>query len=164
MKSVIVAVVTVIGCLLSGSLLAAEVATVASVDLNRVQNEVGYQRLAFLDSNDEVKAEILKLRAALNQALIDCVRENDDGKLAILQAKIQSLNNKLNIIRNAMSNRSTDGRKGLMKFIKSQYSGKYALVIDSQMVRYNGQIIIWDASRITDLTDEIIKALDKELP
>ena len=164
MKSLIIAVVTVIGCLLSSSLLAAEVATVASVDLNRVQNEVGYQRLVFIDRNDEVKAEMLKLRKALDQTLIECVRENDDGKLAILQTKIQSINNKLNTIRNAMGYRNNDSRKALAKFINSKYSGKYALIIDAQMARNNGQVIVWDASRITDLTDEIIEALDRELP
>ncbi len=164
MKSKIMAVVTIIGCLLSSSLLAAEVTAVASVDLNRVQNEVGYQRLVFMDTNDEVKAEMLKLRTALDQTLIECVRENDDGKLAILQTKIQSINNKLNTIRNAMSYRHDDNRKALTKFINSRYSGKYALVIDAQMARNNGQIIIWEAPRITDLTDEIIEVLDRELP
>ncbi|MDP2943081.1 MAG: hypothetical protein Q8O36_06235 [Candidatus Omnitrophota bacterium] len=164
MKSKIMAVVTIIGCLLSSSLLAAEVTAVASVDLNRVQNEVGYQRLVFMDTNDEVKAEMLKLRTALDQTLIECVRENDDGKLAILQTKIQSINNKLNTIRNAMSYRHDDNRKALTKFINSRYSGKYALVIDAQMARNNGQIIIWEAPKITDLTDEIIEVLDRELP
>lgn len=164
MKSVIMAVVTVIGCLLSGSLLAAEVTAVASVDLDRVQNEVGYERLVFIVRNDEVKAEMLKLRKALDQALIECVRENDDSKLAVLQAKIQSLNNKLNTMRNAMSYRHNDNRKALAKFIKSRYSGKYALVIDAQMARNSHQIIIWDAPKMTDLTDEIIEVLDRELP
>ena len=164
MKSVIVAVVTVIGCLLSGSVLASEAVSVASVDLNRVQNEVGYQRLVFIDRNDEVKAEMLKLRTTLDQALIECVRENDDGKLAILQTKIQSINNKLNTIRNAMSYRHDDNRKALTKFIKSRYSEKYALVIDAQMARNNSQVIIWEAPKITDLTDEIIEVLDRELP
>ncbi|MFA5338747.1 MAG: hypothetical protein WC317_01195 [Candidatus Omnitrophota bacterium] len=164
MKSVIVAVITVIGCLLSGSLLADEVSAVASVDLNQIQNEVGYQRLVFMDANDEVKAEMLKLRKALDQALIECVRENDDGKLAILQTKIQSMNNKLNTIRNTMSYRNSDHRRALTKFIKSRYSGKYALVIDAQMARNNSQVIIWDAPRMTDLTDEIIQELDRELP
>ena len=164
MKSKIMAIVTAIGCLLSGSLLAAEVAAVASVDLNRIQNEVGYQRLVFIDRNDEVKAEMLKLRTALDQALVECVRENDDGKLAILQTRIQSMNNKLNTIRNAMSYRNSDNRKALTKFIRNRYSGKYALVIDAQMARNNSQIIIWEAPRITDLTDEIIEVLDQELP
>ncbi|MDD5072988.1 MAG: hypothetical protein PHX64_02860 [Candidatus Omnitrophica bacterium] len=164
MKSVIMAVLTVIGCLLSGSLLAGEVSAVASVDLNQIQNEVGYQRLVFMNANDEVKAEMLKLRKTLDQALIECVRENDDSKLAILQTKIQSINNKLNAIRNAMSYRSSDHRRALTRFIKNRYSGKYALVIDAQMGRNNSQVIIWDAPRMTDLTDEIIQELDRELP
>ncbi len=164
MKSGIIAIIMAIVCLLSGNLLAGEAILVASVDLNRVQNGVDYQRLLFLDANDEVKAELLKLRTALNEALHECVNENDDGKLTILQTKIQSINNKIEVLRNAMSNRSTDGRKGLMKFIKSQYSGKYALVIDSDIVSNNDQIIIWNSPKITDLTDEIIEALDRELP
>lgn len=164
MKSKIMATVMLSGCLLSNSILADEVAAVASVDLNRIQNEVGYQRLAFIDTSDEVQAEMLKLRKELDQKLIECVKEKDDGKLAILQTQIQSLNNKLNTIRNALSNRNPDIRKALTKFIKNRYSKKYALIIDTQLVRNSGPTIIWDASKMTDLTDEIIQALDQELP
>lgn len=164
MKSGIMAVIAAIVCLLSGSLSAAEATAVASVDVNRVQNEIGYERLSFINTNDEVRAEILKLRKALNQALMECVRENDDSKLAILRTKIESINNKLNILRNVMNYRNSDSRKGLVKFINSRYSGKYALVIDAQMCRNNSQIIVWNAPKMTDLTDEIIKELDKELP
>jgi len=164
MKSKMMAVITVTGCLLACSLPADEAVAIASVDMNRVQNEVGYQRLVFIDTSNEVKTEMLKLRTALDQTLIECVRENDDGKLAILQTKIQSINNKLNTIRNAMSNRNFDNRKALTKYINSRYSEKYALIIDAQMVRNSGQIIIWNAPRMTDLTDEIIQALDRELP
>jgi len=163
MKSKMMAVMMVMGCLLASSALADEVA-VASVDLNRIQNEVGYQRLVFIDTSDEVKVEILKLRTKLDQTLVECVREQDDGKLAILQTRIQSINSKLNTIRNAITSRSVDYRKLLAKFINSRYSKKYALIIDAQMVRNSGQIITWNASRMTDLTDEIIRVLDKELP
>lgn len=163
MKSKMMAVMMVMGCLLASSALADEVA-VASVDLNRIQNEVGYQRLVFIDTSDEVKVEILKLRTKLDQTLVECVREQDDGKLAILQTRIQSINSKLNTIRNAITSRSIDHRKLLAKFINSRYSKKYALIIDAQMVRNSGQIITWNASRMTDLTDEIIRVLDKELP
>lgn len=163
MKSKMMAVMMVMGCLLASSALADEVA-VASVDLNRIQNEVGYQRLVFIDTSDEVKVEILKLRTKLDQTLVECVREQDDGKLAILQTRIQSINSKLNTIRNAITSRSIDHRKLLAKFINSRYSKKYALIIDAQMVRNSGQIITWNASRMIDLTDEIIRVLDKELP
>jgi len=158
------AIVAAMGCLLASNLLSDEIATVASVDLNRVQNEVGYQRLACIETSDEVKAEMLKLRTALNQTLLDCVREEDEGKLAILQTKIQSINNKLHAIRNALNSRGGDYRKALIKFINSRYSQKYMLIIDAQQVRNSGQMIIWNNSKMTDLTDEIIQALDRELP
>ncbi|MBN2301497.1 MAG: hypothetical protein JXN60_03165 [Lentisphaerae bacterium] len=165
MKNTMIGIITVITCLWSGNLTADETAGVAaSVDLNRIQNEVGYQRLVFLDTNDEVKAEILKLRTALDQALIECVRDKDDSNMAIFQTKIQSINNKLNTIRNALSSRSTDHRKALTKFIKSRYSEKYSLIIDAQMAMHHGQTIIWNVSEMIDLTDEIIQTLDHELP
>lgn len=163
MKRKMMAVVAAMGCLLA-NLLADEIAAVASVDLNRVQNEVGYQRLACIETSDEVKAEMLKLRAALNQTLIECVREEDEGKLAILQTKIQSINNKINAIRNALNNRGGDYRKALIKFINSRYSQKYVLIIDAQQVRSSGQMIVLNYSKMTDLTDEIIQVLDRELP
>lgn len=165
MKSKMMAVVMFAGCLLSSSLLAQEVAaTVALVDLNRIQNEVGHQRLLFIDTSDEVKAEVLKLRTTLDQTLIECVKETDDSNVALLQTKIQSINNKLNTMRNAMGNRSSDYRKAVTKFIKSRYSEKYALILDAQVLRNGSQIIIGDASKITDLTDETIQALDRLLP
>jgi len=164
MKNKIAAAVALLACLASSSLPAEEAVAVASVDLNRIQNEIGYQRLVFIDMSDEVNAEILKLRTALDQALVECVREKDDGKLAILQTKIQSINNKINTIRNAMSYRNSDNRRVLTKFINSRYSGKYALIFDAQMARGSSQMIIWNSSKMMDITDEIIQALDRELP
>jgi Skp family chaperone for outer membrane proteins len=163
MKSKMMAVIMVMGCLLASSALADEVA-VASVDLNRIQSEVGYQRLVFIDASDEVKAEILSLQRKLDKTVIECVKEQDEGKLEILETRIKSINKKLNIIRSAMTSRRIDHKKSLAKFINGRYSKKYALIIDAQMFRNSGQIIFWNASRMTDLTDEIIQMLDKELP
>ncbi len=167
MNSKIIAIVAVMGCVLSSNLQAEEVAAVpsaaASVDLNRIQNEVGYQRLTFLDTSDEVTTEIMRLRTTLDQTLVECVKEEDEGKSAILQAKIQSINNKLNTIRSAMSSRGSDYRRSLAKFISSRYSGKYALIVDAQMLRSSGQII-WNSSGMIDLTDEIIQTLNQQLP
>jgi Skp family chaperone for outer membrane proteins len=163
MKSKMMVLIVVMGCLLASSALAGEVA-VASVDLNRIQNEIGSQRLVFIDASDEVKAEILSLQKTLDETLIECVKEQDDGKLAILQARIQSINKKLNMIRSAMTSRRIEHKKSLAKFINSRYSKKYALIVDAQMFRNSGQLIVWNASRIDDLTDEIIQILDKELP
>ena len=167
MRSKMLIVMVIMGCLLSSQLQAEEVvaapSAAASVDLNRIQNEVGYQRLMFLDTSDEVTAEIMRLRTTLDQTLVECVKEEDEGKSAILQAKIQAINNKLNAIRNAMSSRGSDYRRSLAKYISSQYSGKYALIVDAQMLRGSGQII-WNSSGMIDLTDEIIQTLNKQLP
>ena len=151
-------------CMLSMCVQAEETSDVASVDLNRVQNEVGYQRLVFLDASDEVKAEIVKLRQALDQIMLESVREEDDSKIALLQARSQSINNKLNIIRNTMSMRNSDYRRALIRYINTRYSEKYALVLDQQMFRNNDQVLVSDASKIVDLTNEIIQTLNQELP
>ena len=151
-------------CMLSMCVQAEEMGNVASVDLNRVQNEVGYQRLVFLDASDEVKAEIIKLRQALDQIMLESVREEDDSKIALLQARSQSINNKLNIIRNTMNMRNSDYRRALIRYINKRYSENYALVLDQQMFRNNDQVLVSDASKIVDLTNEIIQTLNQELP
>ena len=151
-------------CMLSMCVQAEEMGNVASVDLNRVQNEVGYQRLVFLDASDEVKAEIIKLRQALDQIMLESVREEDDSKIALLQARSQSINNKLNIIRNTMNMRNFDYRRALIRYINKRYSGNYALVLDQQIFRNNDQVLVSDASKIVDLTNEIIQTLNQELP
>ncbi len=164
MKSRMMAVLVVMVCAVSVGARAENPARVASVDLNRIQNEIGYQRLVFIETSDEVKAEVLKLRTQLDQILVDSLKEEEPAELVTLQAKIQAINNKLNIIRNAMSNRSSDYRKSLTRFISSRYAEQYALIVDAQMARSSGQLIVWKASEITDLTDDIIRELDRELP
>ena len=96
--------------------------------------------------------------------MLESVREEDDSKIALLQARSQSINNKLNIIRNTMSMRNSDYRRALIRYINKRYSEKYALVLDQQMFRNNDQILVSDASKIIDLTNEIIQTLNQELP
>lgn len=164
MRRTMMALLGAMVCLGAAGARAEELSKIATVDLNRIVNEVGYQRLVFMDTSDEVRAEIMKLRTTLDDMLMEGVKEQDDAKVAILQAKIQAVNNKLNIIRNAMSNRSSDYRKSLTKYISRRYSDTYAVIIDSQIARGSGQVIVWNATAIADLTDEIIRDLDRELP
>lgn len=139
---------------------------IAVVDMNRLQNEVDYQRLFLLGASDEVRAEVTKMKASMDQILVESLASDDDAKVALLQNRIQTINNKLNLIRNALGNRNggRDNRRTLVEYIHQQYGEKYAVIIDAQMIRNNGQMILWNPTQVTDLTDEILKKLDKDLP
>ena len=106
----------------------------------------------------------MRLRRTLDQIVVESLKEEDDSNLAVLQTRIQSINNKLNILRGAMGNRSCDYRILLTKYIASRYGETYALIYDGQMARNNWPMIIWSSSSTPDLTEEIIQTLHRELP
>ncbi|HOW97107.1 MAG TPA: hypothetical protein P5567_08085 [Kiritimatiellia bacterium] len=162
-KTILSAIVILVG-LLSGGVRAGGPVTVASVDLNRIQNDVGNQRLMWLDMGEEARAEILNLRRSQDRLMVQCLKEDDDSKQAVLQTQLQSINNKLNMLRSALGNRGNDPRKALTRYIARRYGETYALVYDAQVERNNWSLIVWSASSVPDLTEEIIQTLDRELP
>jgi len=163
-------VIAALACLFSNQLIAQDdvsednLSTVAIVDQNRIQNEIGYQRFIFLEMSDEVRAEVQKLKTSLDQIVADSLVEENEDEVAFLQQKIQLINNKLNLLRNAMGNRGHDNRRSLAKYISGKYAEKYALIIDANVLRGGGNVLLIDNKKVTDLTDEIIETLDKELP
>lgn len=164
MKKFVAVLIVIVAGLLPVDARAAGAVAVASVDLNRIQNDVGSHRLIWLDVGEEARAEVLKLRRTLDQIVVESLKEEDDSKLAVLQTRLQSINNKLNILRGALGNRSCDYRKILAKYITRRYGETYAFIYDAQMAGNNWPMIIWSASNTPDLTEEIIQTLDRELP
>lgn len=164
MRNPTVLLIVILAVMLAMGARAGEAVAVASVDLNRIQNDVGSHRLIWLDLGEEARGEVLKLRRILDQIVVASLKEEDDSNLAVLQARIQSINNKLNILRSALGNRNCDYRKILTKYITRRYGETYAFIYDAQMARNNWPMIIWSASSTPDLTEEIIQTLDRELP
>ncbi len=156
--------VAIAACLMAAHPLYAESAPrIAQVDLNRVQNELGYQRLFMANVHPDVKAEIIKLKQSLDTLLLEVVREEDESKATLLQARVNSINNKLNTISSAMGNRGVDHRKAASKLVAERFGSTYPLIIDSQMMRGH-QLIVWNSKDVVDITDEVIRTLDSELP
>lgn len=157
-------------CLLAIPLLAEEdpANVVAKVDYNRILNSIGHQRVQMIGLDAEIKDELVFLHKKINQLVVDLVREEDEEVLQQLQQRQQLMQRKLSsiqsIIHSSRTSSSRDSRAALRKYVFDAYKDKYVVLLDTQFLSNSAQAVVITRGQATDITEEIIAALEEELP
>ena len=140
--------------------------TVATVNLDLVYSQVGYDSLPFSSVDPETKATLAKIsadRAKLQQELL---KANDELALRKINESLQFLRSKQEAIRNSMTrvrNGGGDYRQSLSRFIKDHFGKKYPIIIQAGGGYDWKRTAIQFEAQEEDITDQVIEVFMKEL-
>jgi len=132
---------------------------IATVDLNQVQENVGYENLRLLSADATVRAKLKELRtqhAAITAKTIAATNQDELNALSeqnsLVQQKEQALVN--------MITDQSNGDRQIRAWIRKNFATRYDLILDAQQ---RDQAFILKNGKMVDITDDVIVALTAEL-
>lgn len=160
MKSLLTAVLVLLGAVAS----AEEAARfdVATVDIDRVVNAIGYENLAVLSADSRTK----ELLAGLNREMAElygAILDTEDGAAGReLQQRYSALEQKLAWIKSQAARRGCrDYRETVAQFVRLRYGARHPVIVVRN--QFNAAAFVQWNVRETDITHEVIEAFRMEL-
>jgi len=135
--------------------------TIAIVNMEQVQQEIGYQNLRLLSADKDLRAKMKELRVRGEELKGKIVAAEDDTAISTLTRAVQSLNTKREALM-SLSRNNDDYRQALAAWIRTTYADKFDIVATGQ-IQQNQQQILMLRARYEDITDQVVAALQAEL-
>lgn len=144
-----------------------KVPVIASVNLNRVSSQIGYQELAILGAPAELKLRLREIAKEEKAAQSKILQVKDEGDMQKLQVELRVLGEKKRLFMQAFQT-SSSGRnrqKDVKEFIQSKFSEKYPIILngDSGNSFVNSYNMVSFRAETKDITEEVITALHAEI-
>ena len=140
---------------------------IASVQLNRISSQIGYQEMAALGAPDELKQKLREISKEEKATQSKILSVKEEGDMQKLQVELRVLAEKKRLFMQAFQ-ASGSGRgqqKVLKDFIQAKFSDKYPIILngDSGNPLANSHNVVSFRAETKDITDEVIAAVEKEI-
>jgi Skp family chaperone for outer membrane proteins len=140
---------------------------IASVNLNRVSSQIGYQELAFLGAPAELKLRLREMAKEEKAAQSKILQVKDEGDMQKLQVELRVLGEKKRLFMQAFQTSSSgrDRQKNIKDFVHLKFSEKYPIIFNggSDNPFVNVHNVISFRAETKDITEEVITALTSEI-
>lgn len=136
---------------------------IAVVQMNRLTNDIDYDRIRLLNLDKDTIEAIKKINADQAKLKKDIIEVTDEVKLMDIQKQVDFNNKKLMILRdrNGGGNRDVNIQKLAGDFVVKRYAGRFAMILqDTNGI--DGRVLYKNV-KITDISEEAADAFKKDL-
>ncbi len=138
---------------------------IATYSNNTLQHKLGYQTLREFEYGEKYRNTISNLNQELAKLLDQLIATETDEDLQRVNLELTFIRNKISAIRSLAQTRANRGndREELTALIKSSFSDRYALILESQGAENSFSRATYANIEFVDITDEIAELVATKL-